>query len=261
MVKTLLKNVYKTIEPQSIWRWRMHAAFREEVEGGGDPELTWLDRIVPAGGIALDIGANRGVYSYKLSEICSRVIAFEPNPRIADALKALKRDNVEVREIALSNAPGEAQLIIPASEHDHGFATMRSDAFQKVAHDTITIPTARLDDLEMPKIDFVKIDVEGFEEPVVEGAMATLARDKPAIFIEIEQRHCDGVFDRLPQKLSEIGYAGYFLEGDAWHSLDEFDVQTHQLASIDETGRIRSGTTLYVNNFLFLADGRKPPVR
>ncbi|NVE93689.1 FkbM family methyltransferase [Altererythrobacter lutimaris] len=261
MVKTLLKNVYKTIEPQSVWRWRMHAAFREEVEGGGDPELTWLDRIVPAGGIALDIGANRGVYSYKLAEICSRVIAFEPNPRIAGALKALKRENVEVREIALSNAPGEAQLTIPASEHDHGFATMRSDAFQQVEHDTITIPTARLDDLELPKVDFVKIDVEGFEEQVLEGAMAKLAGDKPAIFIEIEQRHCNGVFERLPQSLAAIGYAGYFLQDDAWHSMEKFDVHTHQLAAIDESGRIRAGTTVYVNNFLFLADGQQPPVR
>ena len=261
MIQALLKSAYKSVEPQSVWRWRQRASFRAEISGGGDPELTWLDKIVPEGGTALDIGANRGVYSYKLSEICSRVIAFEPNPRIATALKALKRDNVEVREIALSYEAGEATLTIPSSENDHGFATMRSDAFHAVPHEVVTVPTARLDDLTIPKIDFVKIDVEGFEEQVLKGAMETIARDKPALFIEIEQRHCDGVFDRLPQSLQSIGYEGYFLDADKWHPMEEFDVERDQLAAIDENGRIRSGTTRYVNNFLFLADGVAPPVR
>ena len=104
-----------------VWGWRMHAAFQDEIDGGGDKELTELDKIVPRGGVALDIGANRGVYSYKLGEICSRVIAFEPNPDIAETLRRLKRPNVEVCELALSDEGGTAELTIPASEHLHGF--------------------------------------------------------------------------------------------------------------------------------------------
>ena len=48
-----------------------------------EPELGLLASLVPRGGTAIDVGCNRGIYSYQLSKLCDRVIAFEPHPDMA----------------------------------------------------------------------------------------------------------------------------------------------------------------------------------
>ena len=50
---------------------------------GGEPEIGMLAHLVDPGGVAVDIGANRGVYSFQFSRLCDQVFAFEPNPDFA----------------------------------------------------------------------------------------------------------------------------------------------------------------------------------
>src|SRR5262249_50647461 len=80
----------------------------------GDPELHWLSKLVGDGRRAIDIGANRGVYTYWLSKICDAVEAFEPNPQLAGALASAGFKGVRVHALALSDQAGTAELVVPA---------------------------------------------------------------------------------------------------------------------------------------------------
>jgi hypothetical protein len=66
-----------------------------------EPELAVLRTIVPGRGTAIDVGANRGIYSYALARIADRVEAFEPNPFLAALLRRKLAPRVQVHQLAL----------------------------------------------------------------------------------------------------------------------------------------------------------------
>ncbi|MGC1610199.1 MAG: FkbM family methyltransferase, partial [Pseudolabrys sp.] len=82
----------------------------------GEPELAILDELVPRGGVALDIGANQGIFAYALSQIAERVIAVEPNPDYAFFARWMLRGRAEVLELAFSNESGNATFYVPISD-------------------------------------------------------------------------------------------------------------------------------------------------
>src|SRR6267142_6538168 len=83
-----------------------------------EPELRLLRDLVPAGRTALDIGANRGYYSYALSKIARRVEAFEPHPELARFARRKLGPAIPVHEVALSNRIGSATLFVPQDKQD-----------------------------------------------------------------------------------------------------------------------------------------------
>ena len=110
----------------------------------------------------------------------------------------------------------------------------------------IPISVRTLDEFAIPNVGFLKIDVEGLELDVLEGAIKTISRDRPAMLIEIEQRYhpersITDIFDRL----GALGYRGYFVLNRRLHSIAHFDVHRMQTALHDSSPD-------YVNNFLFL---------
>ncbi|HUZ11388.1 MAG TPA: FkbM family methyltransferase [Caulobacteraceae bacterium] len=70
----------------------------------------------------------------------------------------------------------------------------------------ISVPVARLDDFQLPPIGFIKIDVEGHEEAVLQGARETIGRNRPALMIEIEERHNRGAIERVFDHFRSDGY-------------------------------------------------------
>src|SRR5439155_12033402 len=82
----------------------------------GEPELTILTKLVPRGGTAVDVRANRGVFAYALADIADRVVAFEPNPDYAFFARWMLRGRAEVHELALSDAPGRERFFVPLAD-------------------------------------------------------------------------------------------------------------------------------------------------
>jgi hypothetical protein len=72
----------------------------------GEPELAILAKLVSRGGTAIDVGANRGVFAYALTDIADCVVAFEPNPDYAFFARWMLRGRAEVHEVALSEESG-----------------------------------------------------------------------------------------------------------------------------------------------------------
>jgi len=159
-------------------------------------------RVVRAGQVWLDIGANVGVFSVLLGRQVGpkgAVHAFEPNPAMATHLKlSLDRNglaNVRLHPCALAEKAGQAQLHLPRRADDADGGSGRGSLLPQ--HDipdgrTITVPVSSLDcelaDERRP-IFGMKIDVEGFESAVLDGARQIFTERPPqVIFSEITHR-------------------------------------------------------------------------
>jgi hypothetical protein len=97
---------------------------------------------------------------------------------------------VEVRAVALGDAPGRAALSIPVvnGAADLQWASTAKDyaAYPHVAVERITVEVVRLDDLGLTDVTAMKLDAEGAEYAVLRGARATLARCRPVLTMELE---------------------------------------------------------------------------
>lgn len=202
-------------------------------------------RLVPRGGLALDIGAGTGLYTYWLARRARHVHAFEPRPEAADAIRRRWMPNVTVHNVALSDESGEAELFVP---DERGTRASIEPGVRDGDGHVITVPRVRLDDLALEPVRFVKIDVEGHELSVIRGGARTIERDLPTVFCESEERHGEGsVPDLVTAMRDDFGYEAYFwLRGDLI-PIERFSLQQHQLA---RGGDVKSPD--YVNNFVFL---------
>lgn len=126
-----------------------------------------------------------------------------------------------------------------------------------------------LDDLGLRDVDFIKIDVDGSELAVLRGATGLLARDRPALFVELESRIQP--IAPVVTYLTLLGYDGWVLPRDTWVPLSGFPLESHQsmAAYVVTHGLLRRVLPFrdrprYINSVLFLPDGRRPgerPVR
>ena len=116
----------------------------------------------------------------------------------------------------------------------------------------ITVKIATLDSLELQRVGFIKIDVEGHEQAVLSGAAKTLASERPNILIELEERHCPGTVDFVRHFLQELGYEGHFLFHGQISPITEFRKALHQ----DPERLEESGRAEYVCNFMFIPNER-----
>ena len=152
-----------------------------------EPELGVLNNLVPAGRAAIDIGANRGYYSYALSKLASRVEAFEPNPVLASFAAKKLEPKVRVHEVALSHCEGRGVLYIPRTERGvslHLLASLHR-VHPSYCWDEIEVSLATLDSYRYRDVGFIKIDAEGSEMDIVDGARETILRCRPVMLIEL----------------------------------------------------------------------------
>jgi FkbM family methyltransferase len=214
---------------------------------GLEPEVQFLPQMVPAGALALDIGAAWGSFSFWLGKSTRRIIAFEPNPDLVTYLRRVLPANVEVRGEAISDCSGTAQLLIPRhGSNPYELASLEPDNPATDDAEPVTVTTVTLDDLDLGAIAFVKIDVEGHEERALDGGARLLEEQAPNLLIELEERHNPGSVYRVADRLRASGYAGWFWYEREWRPVEHFDVTLHQNA---DTTSVKSRR--YCNNFYF----------
>jgi FkbM family methyltransferase len=158
--------------------------------GGGEPEIHWVARLADPARDAVDIGANIGLYTYRLSKAARRVHAFEPHPRLFEILSASGLPNVVPHRVALSAQAGRATFFVPHAEFGqlYGWGSLVPNRCESaVAEMSIEVEMAPLDHFGLREVGFVKIDVEGHEIPVLEGAQETIASGRPAILVESDR--------------------------------------------------------------------------
>ncbi len=169
----------------------------------GHAELGMLQRYIPAGSTTIDIGANVGDFSRRLSELSEggMVIAFEPQsmPRSVMTLAGFfrKKTRIMVLPLALGHEDGLVVLKVPIKRSRNmgvGLAHIGNGADFEGRFDVKMelVPLTRLDTVlervNTGPISLIKIDVEGGELGVLRGAVKTIDTHRPVILCEIEER-------------------------------------------------------------------------
>lgn len=196
------------VDPGStMWRY---AYFHGEYE----PTLTRLvTRLVGSGETCLDVGANVGWYTVLFRRLVGptgAVHAFEPNPPVFSRLRANvdlagSPPNVHLHATALGREPGTAELHVFAGIAD-GHASLSDQGRSDFT--TVECPVRRLDDVldeaRAGAVSFVKMDVEGAERSVLEGAGRLLARSAPPIWLVEMARATTRTFGYGPDALVDL---------------------------------------------------------
>ncbi|MGE4064194.1 MAG: FkbM family methyltransferase [Rhodospirillaceae bacterium] len=197
--------------PPGRWAFsRAYALYKEKLEAGAVDTLRVL---VPAGSTVVDIGANIGFFTRRFAKWVGGeglVIALEPEPRnFADLRDLLREDGtlprVRLLETAAAEFTGRGQLKLnPIHPGDH---RLTGDGAG------IDVEVRRLDDIlserKWPKVALVKVDVQGAEERVLDGAEQTLGRIRPAWFVEVDDDHLRAMGSSaaaLVRRFAGLGY-------------------------------------------------------
>ena len=252
MARELVRFAKKSLPPAWV-------ATLRHLKHGGTPPPNWheleeqiLHLLVPRDRIAIDVGANVGVYTTLLSSLAQKVIAFEPHSSNAEIIAARGLHNLDIRTCAVSNKVGHATLTTPADAHteDRGRATLEADTLTETTLSKITVGTVALDTLAGQDVGFIKIDVEGHEVSVIEGAEKLIARQKPVILVEIEDSFRPNAVRDTARMIEALGYSGFFIFENRCRDIADFDPSMQNPAELKRT--IRRFEMRYANNFIFV---------
>jgi len=225
-----------------------------------DRELPIVCHALRPGSLAIDVGANEGVYTHAFVRTGAFVEAFEPQPACLQVLRSYERRhaNVRVRSHALGAAHSTGILRVPVRNGHEvtGWGSLR-DHGQRGAEAAVehNVEVRTLDSFGFRDVALIKIDVEGSELDVTRGARATIETWRPLLLVELEQRYHAEPIARAFDELTALGYRGSFMDPrDGMRPLSHFDPAIHQaLANADVPG------APYVNNFIFAPLERARP--
>lgn len=222
-----------------------------------EPELR-LALQMTCGGLFLDVGANKGVWSQAAAPHFPQVHAFEPNRDLAEQMRRALARNVTVHHLALSDRSAEVDLHVPLSDGEQ--VTTRASLLENANGDLPwvrqSVHSEKLDNLKLEPIDVIKIDVEGHEMAVLRGAEETLRAQHPALIVEIEERHHPGSSEEIIAWTCALGYECAYYDARRGRILP-YRVGT--IASLQQLGTPslqESKETDYINNFLFFPPSR-----
>ncbi len=213
---------------------------------GGEPELRLLPRLCQRQEVALDVGANYGVYTWHLRRWTNEVVAFEPQPVAAAFLRRAFGSRVRIEEVALSDERGEVVLRVPDDRILDGCATIEpSNALADISTSVVRVSRRRLDDYGFNRVGLIKIDVEGHELAVMRGGAELIARDRPSLIVEAEDRHRPGALSSVHSHLGALGYRGLFLNDGRLLPLEDLGFEAGDGLGARAAAR-------GINNFIFI---------
>lgn len=151
--------------------------------------ISYRNYVTP-GGVVVDVGAHNGMHARRFRRYLrpSQLVLVEPIPELAAGLRRefRRRDNIEIREIALSTEAGTAKFVVNvASPGESGLRDRHGKADDGHATRDLQVIIEQLDSWTFSApVSFIKIDVEGGELDVLRGGSELINRDRPIVSIE-----------------------------------------------------------------------------
>ena len=196
---------------QSIRRYQYARQIRKGTFVTTEPEYEMLSQWIGDGSCALDIGANIGHYTCRMSSIVGDtglVVALEPVPTTFELLVSNSRhfthSNVALVNAAASSNSGLVGMSVPT--FDSGLSNYYMAEISNTDHDVL-VQSLTIDSLHIDRsVSLIKVDVEGHELSVLQGTVELLQRDKPTLIVE-------GFDDEVDKLLRGFGYSPTTIDG------------------------------------------------
>jgi FkbM family methyltransferase len=195
--------ISQTIRNNKIWEPHMHDIF---------------DKFIKKDSIVIECGCHIGSHTIKMASLCEKIYGFEPMPATYNVLKK----NIELNSItnAIIYEKGVSDNKGTTTFHWIGDGDtgqcgldnnpMGKPSWIKSTDETINVELITIDSLNLDKLDFMKIDVEGYEPLVIKGGFNTIKKCKPVIIMEVWKNHFGEVdinyTKELFKELLDIGY-------------------------------------------------------
>lgn len=179
----------ETFETADGLLWLDRQGHEDFLAYGGHEAWLWpiVSSLLHSSAVFVDVGAHVGHYAVRCSSLCEKVVAIEVNP---DTLKGLRKNievnglsNVEVLPYAASDAKGYVRLENPHDSLAGGSTRIVDSASGRFPCDT-------LDELlsDLPRVDLIKMDIEGHEGKALLGATDVLLDHRPTIVLEMHHK-------------------------------------------------------------------------
>lgn len=208
---------------------------RHILRGHYEPHVTEIFKTCLQPGMrVVDIGANIGYFSMLAARLvgpAGTVVAFEPNPDNARMLEFSRRQNrfehVTLYQTAASDSDG---ILLLNSTYSNGTTSRLSDDLEALLR-ARTVPCLELDNVLLagPRVDFIKIDIEGAEYRALKGCAGVLRRDSPVIVSEFSPAAMPGISGvegrEYLRLLIDLGYSFRVLRHDGEHVACGQDVE------------------------------------
>lgn len=185
-----------------------------------EAELELLNKYVKSGDVVLDVGANIGTHTLAFSKMVSPgglVYAFEPQVLVFQnlcanvALNAIT--NVYCKQLAIGKENGKISVPIMDWREQQNFGALRLGGYDHGEQ----VELATIDSMGLKKCNLIKIDVEGMESDVLEGAKETIQKFRPMLFLENNSDKSKEIIT----KLLSMGYEAY------WHISGYYNPQNY----------------------------------
>lgn len=173
------------------------------VKGVFEPDTVKLfDSLVSPNDTVLDVGANIGCTTILFADRARKVYSFEPSPSTFQFLQknidTAQLENVSLVNLGLGREAGRFDLTFSGDNRSGGFVSnkLRASAGHNVESIEIVCGDSYVENNQIRSIDFIKIDVEGFEKDVLQGLSNTIQRCRPTVALELNH-WCLNAFQRI----------------------------------------------------------------
>lgn len=212
-----------------------------------DDEMFYTLKMCKTRRLAIDIGANSGLYSYFYSKHFNEIKSFEPFKSASKNLVSSNIKNIDIHNVALSSKTESLILHVPILKDGsiiHSQASLKKDNENSLK---VNVKCKTLDSYHFNDVDLIKIDVEGYEEEVLIGAIKTIKRYMPILQIELEERHLGHTPTKLINFIENLGYNAYVYFDKEFIKAIDFPYVSNQRNCIQS-----NSFENYCNNFIFI---------
>ena len=197
--------ISSSIKNNTFWEKHLHDVF---------------EKFINENSIVIEGGCHIGSHTIKMALMCKHIYAFEPFPKSYDLLKKNieinKLENVSLIKKGLSNTSNTVQFGWIPSKNPGGSGLsdnpMGQPKWINNSEEKIDVQLTTIDMLDLKNLDFIKLDVEGYEELVIKGGLKTIKNFKPVITLESWSDHNGQVnINHTKEKFSNLIELGYKL--------------------------------------------------